>query len=124
VPIREHFRAFTKVVSVQPHSKAIDAFSLMWSKGLGGVAVIDSQVRVLPFTPANVCSNHECELIMIVRTVGVLRWWYEQKRLVANLSSTDLECLYRKQFFRLFMPVVDYIKAVYTDKREVRLIKA
>jgi hypothetical protein len=39
---------------------------------------------------------------------------------VANLSATDLECLFRKQFFRLFMPVVDYIKAVYADKKEVR----
>ena len=39
---------------------------------------------------------------------------------MANLSATDLECLFRKQFFRLFMPVVDYIKAVYADKKEVR----
>jgi CBS domain-containing protein len=84
LPVRDHFRAFTKVVSVPPHSKALDAFALMWSKGLGGVAVIDSQ-----------------------------------KRLVANLSATDLECLFRKQFFRLFMPVVDYIKAVYADKKEI-----
>src|SRR3989344_7913702 len=48
LPVRDHFRAFTKVVSVPPHSKALDAFALMWSKGLGGVAVIDSQVHVCP----------------------------------------------------------------------------
>jgi len=42
-----------------------------------------------------------------------------QNRLVANLSATDLEYLYRKQFIRLFMPVVDYIKACHADKQKI-----
>jgi CBS domain-containing protein len=83
-PVRDCFRVFTKVYSVPPHSKAIDAFALMRDKGVTGVAVVD-----------------------------------EQKRLVANLSAADLECLYHKRFFWLFMPVVDYIKAAYADRREI-----
>jgi len=35
------------------------------------------------------------------------------------LSATDLEYLYRKQFIRLFMPVVDYIKACHADKQKI-----
>jgi len=82
--LSQYFLDLTPVVHVPSHCQAIEAFRLMWASSITGVAVLDSQ-----------------------------------KRLVGNLSSTDLECLHRKQFHRLFMPVIDFIRAVHTDKQKI-----
>jgi len=83
-PIRNIFRGFQKVVSVLPHNKAIDAFWVIHSQQISGVAIIDSQGR-----------------------------------LVSNLSASDLKGVGSNQFHRLFMPVVDYIKEMYRDAKQI-----